>query len=166
MASWRMREREKLIQLYQDETGILEFKMEDVAAWAEKKGVEMPVPPTPREMLTKQLAKTASTTRRLDSSMDIKYRATLAMKRRIDGQLEFIWFDADGPAATMANMKRVGFQRRERMLSIGVRATADYKHWSRTHPGQDELQLELDLTEEVAWRLNSAENGDEDEKVG
>ena len=165
MANWRVRDQKKLIQWYQDETGILEFKMEDVAAWADEKGVEMPVPPTPREMLAKKLAKTASTTRRLDSSMGIEYRATLAMKKLINGQLEFIWFDADGPAATMANMKRVGFLRHEQMLNIGVRATADYMHWNRIHPGQGELRLDIDLTEEVTWRLNSAENGEE-EKVG
>ena len=97
--------------------------------------------------------------------MDNEYRATLAMKKLINGQLEFIWFDADGPAATMANMKRVGFLRHEQMLNIGVRATADYMHWNRIHPGQGELRLDLDLTEEVTWRLNSAENGEE-EKVG
>ena len=35
---------QKLIRWYQDETGILEFQWDDVTAWAEKKGIEMPVP--------------------------------------------------------------------------------------------------------------------------
>ena len=157
---------QKLIRWYQDETGILEFQWDDVTAWAEKKGIEMPVPPTPQEMLTRKFQRAARSERRNDPSMGSSYRGTLAYERVIDGQIEFFWFDADGPAATYANMKKADNLRREQMINDGVQRAATNRQWNMTHPGQEQLDTDSDLTEEVTWRLNAPGEADEDEKAG
>jgi hypothetical protein len=68
----------KVIRWYQDETGILELKWSDVAEWAQRKGVTMPVPPTPVEMMARNLAAVARSERRNEAGSEYRGNARLS----------------------------------------------------------------------------------------
>src|SRR5688572_21495671 len=106
------------------------FEMEEVAAWArDRQGIDMPVSETPEQLLTKKLKQAARSERRTDESENIDYRGTLAFQAFVNGQETTFWFDADGPAATRANMSRVEHLLHEQMLNDGVRYTSNLIHW-------------------------------------
>jgi hypothetical protein len=85
---------------------------------------------------------------------------------RQDGQIEFYWFDADGPAATAENMRRVQSLRREQAINDGVQIKATDRRWNATHPGPEQLHTDMNLDDEVTWRLNGMDADDEEEKAG
>lgn len=168
MSSWKKRHSLDLIKLYQNKTGILEFQMEDVAAWAAGRlGIDMPIPDTPEQLLTKKLKQAAQSERRSDEAANLDYRGMLAGKKFVNGEETTFWFDADGPAATRTNMASVEHLRHEQMINDGVRYASDLIHWNRTHPKEKPLQTSLDLTDEVKWRMNAPEQDDKgkDEKA-
>jgi hypothetical protein len=152
--SWAERERQKMIRLYQDETGALDYKMADVAVWAKQRGFAMPKAPTDIEILTKQLARIARADRRSIPGLP-DYRGQLAYTRLVNGQLEMFWFDADGPSATVDKVQRSLNLRKEQMLNIGAGMKATELHWKATHPSQSELKLDFDMEEEITWRVNA-----------
>lgn len=158
MASWGRKDLLGAIRLYQDETGILEYRIEDVAAWAERRNFEMPKPPTAIQMLTKKLRKAARSEHRSDPDLAVDYRGNLVSYRMdASGQMEYFWFDADGPAATMDAVSKANHLRREQMINDGVQIAATERRWNATHSGHGKLQTDLDLNDEVTWRLNAPE---------
>lgn len=159
------REYQRCIRWYQDETGIMEYQPSVVAEWLKARGCKMPKPPTDVDVLAKRLSRAARSDRRPVPGATFDYRGQLSYKRRVDGQLEFFWFDADGPAATPTNVFRALRMRVDQAINIGVRAKADAIHFAQTHPGQT-IELNFDLEEEITWRMNAPGADDEQKAAG
>jgi beta-N-acetylglucosaminidase len=52
------------------------------------------------------------------------------------------------------------------MINDGVQIAASDRRWNATNPGPDQLATDLDLNDEVTWRLNGMDVDDEEEKAG
>jgi len=50
--------------------------------------------------------------------------------------------------------------RREQMVGDGLMLSYDADHWNRIHPDQEPIQIELDFTDDVAWRKNAPNEGE------
>ncbi len=45
--------------------------------------------------------------------------------------------------------------RREQMVGDGLQLTFDVKHWNRINPDQESVQVDLDFTDDVQWKMNA-----------
>jgi hypothetical protein len=158
--SFRQREQQKLIRLYQEETGIYDYKPIDVAEWLAARNYKMPEPPTAAELLAKELSRAARTENRPSEGSSVSYRANHAYLRLVNGQWEWYWFDLDGPAATKEKVERALRMRQKHVLDCNVGSAAIALHWNATRSPEEKIVLDFDFNDEVTWRLNAP---DEDE---
>jgi hypothetical protein len=149
--------------MYQEETGNYDFQLADVARWAEQRGWEMPTPPTPVELLARQLQRMARTITRNGDDV-VPYRVYHAYTEVVDGEPQTNWFDMEGPAATESKVEKALKLRREQALDVVVHIRVDENRWNTMHPDQ-KIQLDFDFNDEVIWRLN-APGEDEERKAG
>lgn len=165
---WTNKQCEKLCQHYQDETANLDFDALTVARWAEKRGYDMPIPPTGVELLAQRLQGAVLTARRKDRKTSILYRAMLAVPKMVKGKLKKVWFDADGPAATYEKVMESYHRRKDYALNVLTLAAATVEHWFQDHPNPQRPQLDLGISDqEVRWRLLGPNGGQEgQEKIG
>ena len=151
--SFQEREHERMIRMYQEETGKYDFQLCEVAEWAETLGWEMPTPPTPVELLARKLQRTARTITR-DGEDVVPYRAYHAYMEIVNGEPQTNWFDMEGPAATQGKVQKALKLRRDQALDVVVHIKVDENQWNRLHPDAT-VQLDFDFNDEVTWRLNA-----------
>ena len=148
---------QKVMRLYKQETGEKELDMHKVAEFAKKKGWPMPRPVDPLELLAKKLSAAAREEIRYDTKTNRPYRANHAYTN--DQQMT-LWIDID--EAPRKPMVKSVVKRREGMVSDGVQLTFDVQHWNRINPNEEPISADMDLTDEVQWRINAP---DEDRKA-
>lgn len=152
-------QKERMIAWYVEETGEVDIDMEKVARWAVTKGMPLPKPPTPIEMLAKELSRAAREVHVRDPKTGKSYRRYHAVS---DGsgpaQITF-WVDIDNPKTTYKKMHKSLMQRREGMIGDGLQLTRDADHWNSARPGEP-IQIDLNLSEEVEWRKNAPDDDD------
>lgn len=59
-------------------------------------------------------------------------------------------------------MEKSAKVRVEQMIDDGVRIAYDVDHWNRINPGQEQIEIDFNLTDPIAWRKAAP---DEDEKA-
>jgi hypothetical protein len=157
----KTKQMQRLIRLYKEETGAREVNMNDVAAYAHKKGWPLPKPVDPLEALAKQFSQAAREEIRHDRVTGKPYRANHAITTRtVIGHQFTLWVDID--EIGRKPMLKSLVQRREQMVGDGLHLSFDIDHWNRIHPREDPINLSLDLTPDVRWRRNAP---DEDGKA-
>jgi hypothetical protein len=52
-------------------------------------------------------------------------------------------------------MQKSLMNRREQMVSDGVQLTFDELFWRKCHPGENPIELPMDLSPDIEWRLNT-----------
>ena len=67
-----------------------------------------------------------------------------------------LWVDID--EAPRKSMLKSLVQRREQMVGDGLQLTLDAMHWNSIHHNDEPINLPLDLTDDVQWRLNAPED--------
>jgi len=146
---------EKMIRLYKIETGNHDPCMPEVAAWAKERGFKMPKVKTDVELLAKRLSRSARlSTREVEDMPGLFPRANLAYPVIEHGERKIRWFDPAGPSATREKYAKSRTLRREGMVGDAVQYAIDDEYWNLKHPDDEPFQLDLDLTEDVLWRLN------------
>lgn len=153
--SFKEREHQKMIRMYQDETGNYDFELAEVAAWAKERRWEMPTPPTDVEMLARQLQRAARAEKRPSHGSQLEHRVNHAYTETVDGETRMKWFDIDGPAATKTKVRKALQLRRQQALNDCVHIAIDRNHWNSSRPPEDEIQLDFNLDDEVLWTLNA-----------
>ena len=152
-----LRQRRNLIRQYKRETGTTEIDMRKVAKWAEKKGVKAPQPKSPLELLAKQFTDAARSEIKHDPDNGRPYRVYHAVRH--DGQLGlFTWIDIH--EAPRRVMQKSLVQRREQMVGDGVQLTFDLMFWNKMHPNEETINLPMDLSPDIEWRLNAPDDED------
>ena len=141
-----------IIRYYKETTGKLEIDMKDVAEYAIGLGWEVPEPPTPTERLAKRLTDVASREIRHDGPTNKPYRAYHAMPIP-QGQLT-LWHWIDIDEATRPQMLRCLVHRREQIVNDGVQMKFDESHWNSVNPDQEPIDLPMDISLDVTWRMN------------
>lgn len=72
-----------------------------------------------------------------------------------------MWVDID--EAPRGKMVKSLVQRREQMVGDGLQLTLDAMHWNSIHPDDEPINLPMDFTDDIEWRIDSP---DEVEKAG
>jgi hypothetical protein len=143
-----------LIQRYKTETGEKALDMDKIADWAIKRGATMPQPKTARELFSAQLADAARAEYRVDPKTGLSYRANHALRQRTtDGRQYVLWIDMED--ATYPQMLYSLSDRRGQMVGDAVHLKIDEMVWNSKHPGEQQIQLDMDFTFDVEERLNS-----------
>ena len=153
----RRQQMQRLIRLYREETGDSEIDMNKVAQWAIGKGVKPPQPQRPIDLLAKQFADAARHEIRHDPDNGRPYRVYHAVRH--DGQLGlFTWIDIHEAPRRVMHKSLV--QRREQMVGDGVQLTFDLMFWNKMHPNDAPINLPMDLSPDIEWRLNAPDDED------
>jgi hypothetical protein len=77
-------------------TGKTEVDMNDLALFASNMGWDLPVPPSPIEMLAKRFSDAAREDIRVDKKTKRPYRAALSIRKTLpDGKQLHLWIDTD-----------------------------------------------------------------------
>lgn len=156
----KRQERQRFIRFYKEQTGETEVDMKKVALFAKERGWRMPVPPSEIDLLAKQFADDAQAERKNDSKTGRSYRVYHAIPA--SGQLNlFVYVDID--EATRNQMLKASVIRREQMISDGYNIETDLDHWNAINPGEEPIQLPMDLTMDIAIR--KATDGSEDDEA-
>jgi hypothetical protein len=154
----KRKDMQRLIRAYKDETGELALDMHKVAKWAAGKGWPLPTPPDPLEMLAKQFTEAAREEVNYDDKTGDPYRVYHALKTSHGATQLHLFIDIED--ATRDQMLVSLVNRREQMVSDGLMVSYDEGHWNRKHPGEEPIQLPMDLTFDIELRKHSRDDED------
>ena len=150
-------EMRRIIRLYKEKTGKKEYEMHEVAEFAVKTmGWPLPTPKGPMDQLAELFSKAAREETRKDSVTGHSYRANLAATTWSGGKQLTLWADIDQAPRKFARKSFV--QRREQMVGDAVQLTLDLRHWNRVNQNEEPIDMPMDFTEDVEWRLNAPED--------
>lgn len=143
-----------MIQLYKSETGEKAVDLELITDWAIARGATLPKPKTARDLLAAQFADAARAEYRVDPKTGLSYRANHALRQRArDGRQYVLWVDIED--ATHPQMLYSLTDRRQQAVDDVVHLKIDEMIWNRKHPGEPQIQLDMNFTYDVEERLNS-----------
>lgn len=147
---------QRLIRAYRDETGVHELDMKKIARWAVLKGMQLPVPPDPLDLLAKEFTEAAREETGYDKRTGKPYRVYHALKVSHGGTQLHLFVDIE--EATRDQMLVSLVNRRDQMVSDGLALTYDEDHWNAEHPTEEPIQLPMDL----AFDIELKKHGDDD----
>jgi hypothetical protein len=157
--STKHQEMQRLIRHYKDVTGKTEINMHEVAQFAVDKGWPLPRPIAAIDRLAKEFSQAAREEIRYDKKSGKPYRANHAVTTTQGSAQMTLWLDID--EAPRVRILKSLVQRREQMVGDGLQLTLDAMHWNGIHPSEEPINLPLDFTDDVEWRINAP---DEEEK--
>ncbi len=137
--------------------------MREVAEAAAKAGWPLPKPKDPIDVLAKEFARAESEEIKYDEVTGEPYRANICYdQKQGDKQLRF-WADID--RASRDKMHKNYILRRENMVGDGLQMALDLKHWNRINPDEEPIAPDLDLTDDVEWKMNAPKEGETGEEA-
>ena len=125
----------------------------EVAEALKAQGYKMPVPKTDVDLLAKDIADALREETRYDNVLKKDYRSNVYYTERQGGKQLTFWADID--RVNRRKMVKNYVLRRDQMVGDGTQLSIDLLHWSRVNPKEEPIQPELDLTDDVKWRLNA-----------
>jgi len=149
-----------IIKRYREETGKDSVDMHDVAKYAVGMGWPLPKPKTALERLSELFSSAAREEIRRDEITGKPYRANLAVTTWQGSEQMTLWTDIDVAPRHIAH--RSFQQRREQMIGDAVQLTFDVMHWNRINEKDNPIDMPMDFTDDVQWRINAP---DENEKA-
>jgi len=130
---------------------------QELASAAKAAGWKMPKPKDPLDILAKEFAEAEGDEMKHDEETGDPYRANICYK--LTQGSKPLWGDID--KATRDKMVKNVALRREQMIGDGLQLTRDANHWNRINPDNDPVQVELDFTDEVEWKMNAPKADEE-----
>ncbi len=156
----KAQEMQSIIKRYRAETGNDSVDMHEVAKYAAGMGWPLPKPKTALDRLAEQFSGAAREEMRKDEVTGRPYRANLAVTTW-QGQTQMtLWTDIDVAPRYVAHKSFQ--QRREQMIGDAVQLTFDVMHWNRVNEIDEAIEMPMDFTDDVQWRINAP---DENEKA-
>lgn len=149
---------QSIIKKYREETGKDSVSMHDVAAYAVKMGWPLPKPKTALERLAEQFSGAAREEIRKDEVTGRPYRASLAVTTWQGKEQLTLWTDIDAAPRKIAHKSFQ--QRREQMVGDAVQLTFDVMHWNRVTEVETPIDMPMDFTDDVEWRINAPEENE------
>lgn len=148
----KAQEMQSIIRRYREQTGKTSIDMHDVARFAASMGWPLPRPKTALDRLAEQFSSAAREEIRKDTFTGKPYRANLAVTTWQGSQQTTLWTDIDEAPRPVAH--RSFQQRREQMVGDAVQLTFDVMHWNRVNAKDEPIDMVMDFTDDVQWRLN------------
>lgn len=142
-----------IIKKYREETGKDSVDMHDIASYAVKMGWPLPTPKSPLDRLAEQFSSAAREETRRDTVTGKPYRVNLAVTTWQGNTQLTLWTDIDVAPRHIAH--KALQQRREQMIGDAVQLTLDVTHWNRINEQEIPIEMPLDFTDDVQWRLNA-----------
>lgn len=128
--------------------------MAEIAAAAIAQGWPIPPAVSGEERLIKQFTDSQREEIRIDKKTRNPYRANLAITQRLkDGKQLPLWVDTDDASRSQVVMWAGKY--RDQMVGEAAIGTSTVRHWSTTHPDEQEVLFPLDFADETEWRLNA-----------
>ena len=153
----KKQEMQSLIRAYRASSGNREVDMHEVARFAAGKGWPLPKPKSALDRLAEQFSEAAREETRRDEITGRPYRVNHAFTERQGQQQMTFWVDIDEAPRPIAH--KSFYQRREQMVGDAVQLSFDVEHWNRVNEGEEPIAMEMDFTEDVEWRKNAPEDG-------
>lgn len=150
---------QSIIKRYREETGKTAVDMHEVARYAAGMGWPLPTPKTALDRLAEQFSSAAREEIRRDEVTGKPYRANLAVTTWHGNQQLTLWTDIDAAPRHIAHKSFQ--QRREQVIGDVVQLTFDVMHWNRINESEEPIEMPVDFTDDVLWRMN----GPDDEKT-
>lgn len=147
---------QNIIRLYKERTGLGSVEMHNVAKFAAEMGWPLPQPKSAIDRLAEQFSAAAREEIRKDDVTGRPYRANLAITTWQNGSQLTFWTDIDEAPRHVAHKSFV--QRREQMVGDALQLTFDVTHWNRVHEGEAPIEMPLDFTDDVHWRMNAPDD--------
>ncbi len=148
----KTQEMQKIIRRFKEEKGVSLVDMHEVAKYAENMGWPLPKPKTAHDRLAEQFSSAAREEMRTDEITGRPYRANLAVTTWQGKQQMTLWTDIDDAPRHIAHKSFQ--QRREQMVGDAVQLTFDVMHWNRVNEEEDPINMPMDFTDDVEWRMN------------
>ena len=146
---------------YREKVG-RDVTMHEVALAAKQAGWKMPKPKDPIDILAKEFARAAAEEIRYDKETGEPYRANIYYTQKQGSQQLTFWGDID--KVERVKMHKNYILRREQMVGDGLQMALDLKHWNRVNPNEEPIVPDLDLTDDIEWKMNAPKDkGQKDE---
>ena len=143
-----------VVRMYKQATGKTVADMNDVAEYAEKTlNWRMPKPPSPRQLLAKQLSQAQRAEYKRNPRTGDPYRVNHAMVISQGEKQLTLWMGIED--ATRGQMALSVGQRREQMVGDAYHAVVDTEAWNDLHPEDKQLSFETDFGPDVHWRRHT-----------
>lgn len=142
---------------YKEETGLTDLDIPLFIEWMRRKGYEMPSPPTPEQVLAKQVVKALKEETREDPETGETYKVNVSFATDDSGN-GILWVDID--EAPRYKMVKVATQRRNQIVADAVQLEFLLEHWNKRNPDEKPIKVELDLAFDV--ELAKSARGDDD----
>lgn len=142
-----------IVRRYREKTGQQSVDMHDVARFAVGMGWPLPKPKSALERLAEQFSSSQREEMRRDEVTGRPYRANLAVTTWQGKEQLTLWTDIDEAPRHVAQKAFV--QRREQMVGDAVQLTFDVMHWNRVNEAELPIDMPMDFTEDVEWRINA-----------
>jgi len=136
-----------ILDRYIDEVDPEPTALDDVVDWALTQGLYKPEPRDIRKVFKEALAESLRQEKRFDGKR--WYRAKRSVRTSIGGVQLNLWADVD-KNASFGFMEKSVAQSRRAMVDDAFQLKMVVDHYNEANPGQKQLQLILDLTEDVA----------------
>ncbi len=154
----KIEEMQRFARYYREKVG-RDATMNEVAAAAVQAGWPLPKPKDPIDILAKAFAEAERDEMKYDEETGEPYRANISYKVKQGAKQLTFWGDID--TAPREKMLANVALRREQMIGDGLQLTRDANHWNRINPDKVPVDVELDFTDEVQWKLNAPKEGEE-----
>ena len=149
----KRKEMQRLIRSWKDETGEAGVDMHRVAKWAVSKGWPLPKPRSPIDILAQQFTEAGRDQIEHDPETGNPYRVYHSVPQMVGEQLDFLYYDIhEAPRNVMHKSLTI---RREQMVSDGLQLTFDALYWNKHHPEEKPIELPMDITPDIEWRMNA-----------
>ena len=151
--STKRQQMHNIIRLYREKTGRQSIDMHDVAKFAHEMGWPLPKPKDPIDLLAEKFSSAAREEIRTDKVTGRPYRANLAVTTWNGKAQMTLWTDIDVAPRHIAQKSFI--QRREQMVGDALQLTFDVMHWNRANEIQEPINMPMDFTDDVMWRINA-----------
>lgn len=159
----KVRERQRFIRFWIDETGETEVDMHAVAKMAMQIGWKAPPPVTEEDRLARLFKDAARQDIRHDRKTGRPYRGYHAVPRsEANGQLVFSYIDIDDPKTKPENFRKASVMRREQTVDDQLQLRLDQIHWNDNRLGDQQVEiLPADLEFDLDLRLAAMDEDDD-----
>jgi hypothetical protein len=154
----KAQEMQRIIRRYREETGSTSVNMHDIAAYAASMGWPLPKPKTALDRLAEQFSAAAREEVRHDQKTGRPYRVNLAVTTWDGKRQATFWSDIDEAPRHVAHKSFQ--QRREQMVGDAVQLTFDVLHWNSVNEDAQPIEMPMDFTDDVLWRLNAPDDSE------
>lgn len=138
---------QSIFDRYTKEVDSAPVSLDDVAAWAVRKGLYKPAPRDVFKLCREDLADSLRQEKRTDEK-GRKYRAKHSVRDSIGGVQFSLWADIDNAPRTF--MEKSFGQRRKSIAGDCFQVKQDVDHYNDANPAESPIQMILDFTDDVA----------------